>query len=166
MLYQLAQLLPATPAPAAWMLDDLPVPSAQRLDQWLDALAALPMTEWTRIGDRCLDGDWALATSRARSHIERAIEMHQLHVSAWIVRDLVQTAVFDVRHQTLRAPRSIQRRTAVAVAAAEWAALAIAMEAWLDSPRRRDGLRAVRTHRRHVGEFKRLVMVAAQSLPS
>lgn len=115
-----------------WTLYGLPPASALRLERWLDALHTIPTAEWIRIGEQRLCGDGALLTATsACSHIERAIEQQNLHVTAWLVRDSVETTVFGVRQTTANGPRRIRAHIAIARMAAEWAALAIATEAWI-----------------------------------
>ena len=124
--------LSAAEVPALWTLDGVPVASARRLECWLDALATIPMTEWIRVGERCIHSrDALLTTTVACSHIERVVDAQGLHVTAWLVRDMVETTVFDIRQQAAHAPRRVRAHIAIARMAAEWAALAIATEAWI-----------------------------------
>jgi len=136
MTHKRAQSLPAltldAQAQGLWTLRGLPAASAQRLERWLDALRAIPVEEWIRIGEQRLCGDRALLTATsACSHIERAIEQQDLHVTAWLVRDSVETTVYGIRQATTRGPRRMRAHIAIARMAAEWAALAIATEAWI-----------------------------------
>lgn len=136
MTYKHAQPMRALTADAQpqglWTLQGLPPASAQRLERWLDTLATIPLAEWIRIGERCFSRDGALLTTTvACAHVERAIEEHELQVTAWLVRDLVETTVFGIRQAAARGPRRIRAQIAIARMAAEWAALAIATEAWI-----------------------------------
>jgi hypothetical protein len=130
---------PSIPMPARaaeartlWALNGLPDTTARYLERWLDALAALPLDEWTRIGQQCVQRDHAmLAMTRACSRVETAIADHDLAVTAWLVRDAVETATYHVRRHAACQPRRVRAQLTVARMAAEWAALALATQPWL-----------------------------------
>ena len=117
---------------ALWGLNGLPFATARDLEQWLDEIAGLPLEGWLRIAERCTAADQALLPmARACKRVERAIADQGLEFTAWLVRDLVETATHHVRHTATRQPRQVRARLAVARMAAEWAALAKACEPWL-----------------------------------
>jgi hypothetical protein len=124
---------PSIPMPAraaerrtSWALSGLPESTARGLERWLDSLGELTLAEWTRIGEQCMTRDQAmLAMTRACTRVEKAIATQELGVTAWLVRDMVETATFRVRQHAARRPRRVRSQIAVARMAAEWAALAI-----------------------------------------
>lgn len=127
-------MVPRTAEPQRlWALNGLSDSTAVSLEPWLDALAALPLDAWLRAGERCAQRDHAaLAMTRACVRIEKVLAAHDLVVTAWFVRDAVETATWHVRRQAARQPRRVRAQLAVARMAAEWSALAIATQAWLD----------------------------------
>lgn len=130
---------PSIPMPAravesrtTWALSALPQSTARGLERWLDALATLSLDEWMRIGDRCLQRDEStLAMARACARIEKAISAHDLAVTAWLVRDVVETATYHVRRQGACRSRRARSQLAVARMAAESAALAMAAQPFI-----------------------------------
>lgn len=117
---------------ALWALNGLPHAAARDLEQWLDEIAELPLDAWLRVADRCTAADQAsLLMARACTRVERAIADQGLEFTAWLVRDLVETATHHVRHTASRQPRQMRARLTVARKAAEWAALAKACQPWL-----------------------------------
>jgi hypothetical protein len=114
-----------------WALNGLPRATARELEQWLDALRDVPLEAWIRIGDRCASREYDLTTTRACRRVDRAVAEQELEVSAWLVRDLVETATDHLRHESSGRPRSVRAQIAVGRMAAEWAALAIACQTWL-----------------------------------
>lgn len=131
--------LPSDPIPfrapesrTLWALNGLPHTIARELEQWLDALGELPLEEWIRIGERCASREHEfVTTTRACRRVEKAIDQQKLEVTAWLVRDLVETATDHVRRDMARRPRRVRAQLAVARMAAEWAALAMACQASL-----------------------------------
>jgi hypothetical protein len=120
----------AARAPMLWGLSGVPERSARRLEQWLDSLADLTVDEWIDIAHHSSIRD-ARDLASACARVDRAIVAHELEVTAWFIRDLVETAVQPGRSPTLRRSRHARSQLAVARSAAEWAALALAMEHWL-----------------------------------
>ena len=121
-----------------WVLNGLPPTTAGDVERWLDRLAQLSLDEWLRIADRCSGAHQApLPLSRACRRVERIIAGQGLEFTAWLVRDVVETATYHVRLAATRRPRGVRARVAVARMAAEWAALAKACRPWL-SPEEHD----------------------------
>lgn len=115
-----------------WVLNGLPHAAARDVEQWLEHIGQLSVDEWLRIAERCDSIDRApLATTRACRRIERIIATEGLEFTAWLVRDLVESATHTVRHAASRQPRQVRARISVARVAAEWAALAKACQQWL-----------------------------------
>jgi hypothetical protein len=73
----------------------------------------------------------AQAVAGACARVETAIAGHTLDVAAWFIRDFVETAAQIVRPHAVRRSRRAQSRLALTLAAAQWAALAVATEQWL-----------------------------------
>lgn len=124
----------AAEPPTLWALSALPELTARGLDRWLESLAELTLDDWMRIGDQCLgrDND-TLAVTRACARVEKAIDEHELAVTAWLIRDVVETATCHVRRAAARGGRRAHARLVVARMAAEWAALALATQRWLSA---------------------------------
>jgi hypothetical protein len=115
-----------------WALNGLPESTARGLEQWLDSLGGLSLDEWMRVGEGCLQREHSmLAMTRACARVEKAIAAHELGVTAWLVRDLVETATHHVRRQGARRSRRTRSQLAVARMAAEWAALAMATQQFI-----------------------------------
>ena len=120
-----------------WVLNGLPHTIARELEQWLDAVGELPLEEWVRIGERFASHEHGfVTTTRACRRVAKAIDQQKLEVTAWLVRDLVETATYHVQREMARRPRRVRAQLAVARMAAEWAALAIACQAPLQSAER------------------------------
>jgi len=117
--------------PILWALDGLPSDSAVKLEAWLDSLSELSLADWARVGRACASrGELAALASACRA-VERVIDAKNLDVAAWLIRDLVETATYHVRHFASRSSRRARSELAVARMAAEWVALGISVEAWL-----------------------------------
>ena len=117
-----------------WVLNGLPPEAARDVEQWLDALARLSLDAWLQMAAHCSAPDQApLPLTRACSRVERIIADQGLEFTAWLVRDLVDTATHRVRHAAGRQSRQVRARVAVACTAAEWAALAKACRPWLSA---------------------------------
>ena len=115
-----------------WVLRGLPQSTARDVELWLDAIAELPFDAWIHIAERYASADQApLAMTRACKRVERIITDQGLEFTAWLVRDLVETATHHVRHSATRQPRRLRARLSVARIAAEWAALAKVCQPWL-----------------------------------
>lgn len=127
----------ATPGPNAesrvlWVLNGLPHTTGRGVEQWLDALAELSLDDWIRAAERCAAVEHtALPMTRACMQIERVVAEQGLEFTAWLVRDLVDSATHPVRRAAMRQPRRMRARIAVARMAAEWAALAKTCRPWL-----------------------------------
>jgi hypothetical protein len=113
-----------------WGLNGVPDRSARRLEQWLDVLAELTADEWIDIADRARSRD-ARGVSSACARVELAISAHELEVTAWFIRDLVETAVLRAHPLTLARSRRVRSQLAIARSATAWAALAHATAQWL-----------------------------------
>ncbi len=97
-----------------------------RVDEFVDRLASLPFATWAEIGAG-VSGDRDLLARRATAHtlLDAILADRQLLVTAWYVRDAVDTAAF-LASRTAITPKSAQRRLfAAAHGAAEAAALAL-----------------------------------------
>ena len=117
---------------ALWVLNGLPHATARDLEQWLDEIGEFPLDAWLRVAERCIAADQgSLLMTRACARVERAIADQGLEFTAWLVRDLVETATHQVRHTARRQPRQVRARLTVARIAAEWAGLAKACQPWL-----------------------------------
>ena len=108
----------------------LPASSADALDRWIDALDSFSLDDWLRAAQ---SGDAQPHSMRdaARHAVGEAIANHSLEVTAWFVRDMIVTAAC---RSTLRGAihtRGIRRGLVDARSCAEWAALAIATQTWL-----------------------------------
>ena len=115
-----------------WALNGLPPATVFDVEDWLDSLAELPLDGWLRIAERCAVSDQSsLPATRACQRIERLITDNGLEFTAWVVRDLVETATFPVRQAAGERPRIVRARLSVARMAAEWAALAKMCRPWL-----------------------------------
>jgi hypothetical protein len=127
----------ATPGPCAesrvlWGLNGLPHPTGREVEQWIDALAEFSLDEWIRVAARCAGVEYAtLPMTRACRRIERVVAEQGLEFTAWLVRDLVDSATYPVRRAAMRQPRRMRARIAVARMAAEWTALAKTCRPWL-----------------------------------
>lgn len=115
-----------------WALNGLPPVTARELEDWLDWLGDLPLHTWLRIAERCGAADYtSLPTTHACRRIERLIDEHSLEFTAWLVRDLVETATVHLRRSVSDRPRKLRARLSVARMAAEWSALAKMCRPWL-----------------------------------
>lgn len=113
-------------------LDGLPAESAVALERWLDALAELPLDRWIAVGRACAhhtsDRQQRMTSSAL---LEAVVADQQLELTAWFVGDMVQTAAHAATTAASRTRRSTRRDFAAARSAADWAALAMATQAWL-----------------------------------
>lgn len=117
---------------AVQLLDGLPPESACALESWVDALAELPLDYWIAVGRACpRDLHSRQQRAAARALLEAIIAHRQIEVTAWLIGDMVQTAAYAATTAASRARRSERRDFAAARSAADWAALAIAAQAWL-----------------------------------
>lgn len=110
--------------------------------EFLDRLCALPLTDWITAGELALRMD----EDEARAALDRVVAERHLEVPAWYVRDAVATAIELAwcapdcppdhvpadRRWSLPAHSDVeQRRLDAAREAAERAALALVVRAWL-----------------------------------
>jgi hypothetical protein len=116
----------------------LPRRSAHALERWLDALHAFSCDDWIAIA-RSADALSAANCDNARKAISEAITRHRLHLTAWFIRDMVDTAACVMTLNGAGATRRSRHQFAQGRMHAEWAALAIATQCWL-SPRDYDVL--------------------------
>jgi hypothetical protein len=122
----------AAAPPRLWLLGDLDPAAARDLEQWLDDVARLPVQAWFRIADRCGAPDRPrLAVECACARLECIIAANRLELTAWLVRDLVDSTLFRIAHPGPRPSRADRARLCVARVAVERAALAIACRPWL-----------------------------------
>jgi hypothetical protein len=113
-------------------LDGLPVESASALEDWLDALGELPLDRWIALGRACArDTTGHQRRATATALLEAIVADQQLELTAWFIGDMVQTTAYAVTTAASRERRSRRRAVAEARMAAEWAALAIAMQTCL-----------------------------------
>ena len=114
-----------------WVLAGLPALSAHTLDRWLDGLHGLTREHWARVADESASVG-ATATAQLRRSVAAAIAQHRLDVVVWFLRDVVETVVYYAMHSSAHAPQFSASEIARIHQATEWAALAIAVETWLD----------------------------------
>jgi hypothetical protein len=113
-------------------LDGLPVEAASEVEQWLDALAQLPPEHWFAVGRACAsDVSGRRRRATARALLEAIVADQRIALTAWFIRDMVQTAAHSAAGAASRARPSARRDFATARSAAAWATLAIATQAWL-----------------------------------
>jgi hypothetical protein len=115
------------------LFDALPRSSARAVEQWLDALQDLPLDAWFAVTGR--DGDDQPSEQErevARRAVIGAIAGHGLEVTAWFIKDMVATAAYNAMRLAARTSSRGRSRLAAAQSAAEWAALAVAAEPWLE----------------------------------
>jgi hypothetical protein len=117
---------------AGQVFDGLAPESAHALESWLDALAELPLERWIAVGRAC-PRDLHSRQQRTASSalLEAIVADQQLALTAWFIGDMVQTATYAAATAASRAGPSERRDFAAARSAADWAALAIATQAWL-----------------------------------
>lgn len=113
-------------------LDGLPVESAVALERWLDALADLPLDRWIAVGRACAHhaSDRRQRTT-STALLDAIVADQRLELTAWFIGDMVQTAAHAAAIAASRAGRFKRRDFAAARSAADWAALAMAAQAWL-----------------------------------
>jgi hypothetical protein len=104
----------------------------ERVDGFVDRIAALPVASWLEIGRLIICGTPSSAErSCARTALENVIAGHELSVAAWFVRDAVETSAFIASYGHLR--RSTERHQfAAARRAAEESALVMLVQGRLN----------------------------------
>ena len=108
----------------------LPASSADALDRWIDALDSFSLDDWLRSAESGNHQPHSMRDA-ARHAVGEAITNHSLEVTAWFVRDMIVTTMCrSTRRDVLATPR-IRRALADARSHAQWAALAIATQSWL-----------------------------------
>jgi len=132
-------LRPASRRPAEQSArEPSPTPTAleihlERAHSFIDTLAELPPSSWLEVGRSLLaDRDGRATRDVAWSALERVIREHQLEVSAWNVRDAVETVAFLVTPSHARLSRAERRSSDAARQAAEDAAAAMLARPYLD----------------------------------
>lgn len=99
--------------------------------EFIDRLAELSFDIWMEVGKTVAahreTGDYATA----RALLAAAISDQRLNVAAWMIRDGVDTAAFYATVGRSRISRAERRTLAAAHGAAEGAALALLVRAWL-----------------------------------
>ena len=117
-----------------WALNALPPATAVDVEEWLDALTELGLDDWLRVAERCVaTSHESLPLTRACQRVDRLIGDRGLEFTAWLVRDLVETATYQARQAASGRPRILRARLSVARMAAEWSALAKMCRPWLAS---------------------------------
>ena len=114
-----------------WVLAGLPSLSAHTLDRWLDSLHGLTREHWAHIASQSSDIGLAAADDMRRS-IVAAITQNRLEIAVWFLRDIVKTVLHYATYAPARAPQFSPSEIARIHKATEWAALAIAVETWID----------------------------------
>ena len=97
---------------------------SRSVERFLDALQELSLDGW------CAAVAIACANARytdAQIAVSAAIAKHDLALTAWFIRDMVETAIHGAKLLAVRRPPRTRRALASARAAAEWAALATAV---------------------------------------
>ncbi|HVX41041.1 MAG TPA: hypothetical protein VHB25_15845 [Gemmatimonadaceae bacterium] len=112
--------------------DGIPAPRARAVERWLEHLAELPLAEWLA-ASRAMAGCDHHGVRGARTRVNDEIDDRQLALTAWCIRDHVATCAHAQTLAARAARRAVRREFAVARGAAEWAALAIALEEWIPS---------------------------------
>jgi hypothetical protein len=113
-------------------LDGLPAESASALERWLDELSTLPFDRWLDIGRACArDASGLQQRATARALLDAIVADQRIELTAWFIHDMVRTVAHPASVAASRARRSERRDFAMARSAADWAALAIATQAWL-----------------------------------
>jgi hypothetical protein len=107
-------------------------PAIETVDAFIDALAALPFEQWLNVGRALQNPATARPTrSTARAILEGVMAEQGQLVSAWYVRDGVDTAVFPATTVAASGTRPHRLLVAAAHGAAEEAALALMVGATL-----------------------------------
>jgi hypothetical protein len=101
-------------------------PGLAPVDTFADEMSALPVEKWLEVG-RTLVADEAAASRRATAiaALEATIDRRGLGVTAWYVRDAVDTGAYLASHAVPRWTSADRRIFAAAHGAAEDAALAL-----------------------------------------
>ncbi len=105
------------------------VPALERVNDFVDRLAALPLADWLSVG-RLLAADRVALTARSSAWpiLDAAIGVRGLRVAAWYVRDAVETAAFLASGSACGWTSDERRAFAGAHRAAEEAALALLVQ--------------------------------------
>ena len=124
--------LPLPPHVTELTLDE--EPALGGVNAFADQLVDLPLSTWLAIGESIAADRDGLAVRRNAWHaVETAIGDHGLGVSAWYVRDTVETAAFLVSRGTWQWSGHERRVFAAAHGGAESAALALLARAHLSA---------------------------------
>ena len=115
-----------------WVLAGLPALSAHTLDRWLEALHGLTREQWARVAEESASANVEMGADGIQRAIATAIAQHRLDVAAWFLRDAVETTLYYAIRTPLRAPEFSASEIKRIHRATEWAAMAIAVEGWLD----------------------------------
>jgi hypothetical protein len=107
--------------------------SARAADAFIDRLAAQPLSRWLDLG-RVLVSDRSGLRERQRAwrRVDSVIAAHALSVSAWYIRDAVDTIVFLCSCERQRWTGDERLALAAAHAAAEAAALSLLVQGLAD----------------------------------
>lgn len=101
-------------------------PALARVDTFVDGLADLSLASWLDIGRSIVSNhDLSTGRSAAVSSMDAAITEHGHAVSAWYVRDAVETAAFLAMNAAPRPSSEARRLFAAAHGAAEDLALSL-----------------------------------------
>ena len=121
--------LPLPASVASLTADD--VPALDRVNAFVDRLAELPARAWIEIGRARMSTPADDRHGIAFALLEATIGAHEMGVTAWYVRDAVETAAFLAASAMPRWTREERRAFVAAQGAAEDAALALLARSYL-----------------------------------
>jgi hypothetical protein len=113
----------------AWSsLGALPGNEARAVERLLDSLHELPLDRWCAAA---IVSSMSARYEEAQSAVFTTISNHELALTAWLIRDMVETAAHSAERLAVRKSLRIRRAFASARVAAEWATLATAVRPWI-----------------------------------
>jgi N6-adenosine-specific RNA methylase IME4 len=105
----------------------------ERVNGFVDRIAALPVASWLEIGRSIICGTPSTSEHATASvALENAIAYHRLSVVAWLVTDAVETSTFLATGNWNRRSATERLQLSAAQNAAEESALALLTRARLD----------------------------------